>query len=376
MTTIEGDDLVLLPHCTLVPARTREEEAMIPWKRNHWSQAEEGPRWRHVAGDTSLSLAGVALVTTVIGAADLYPQIPGISMLYLLVVVGVGSTRGQYAAILAALLAVFTFDFFFVFPPHAFALVKLKDLLTLSIFLTTAVIIGQLTARLRRNAELAHQREREMRRLYEQARELATLQERQRLARELHDSVSQALYGISLGAHTAREALESQDPDQSMASLDYVIRLAEAGLAEMRALIFELRPESLATEGLVAALLKQVAVLRARYKLTVEADLGEEGALSFEQKEGLYRITQEALHNIIKHAHASTVRLRLASQQREVILDIEDDGRGFEPTRTFPGHLGISSMRERTEKLGGTLALESHSGQGTCIRVRVPISDS
>ncbi len=348
---------------------------MITWRRDDWSQAEKGARWRRAAGDTLLSLGGIALVTSVIGGADLYPQIPGISMLYLLVVVGLGSTRGQYAAILAALLAVITFDFFFVSPPHAFALVKLIDLLTLSIFLTTAVIIGQLTARLRRNAELAHQREREMRRLYEQARELATLQERQRLARELHDSVSQALYGISLGAHTAREALESSDPDQSVASLDYVIRLAEAGLAEMRALIFELRPESLETEGLAAALLKQVAVLRTRYKLTVEADLSEEEALSLERKEGLYRIAQEALHNIVKHAHASTVRLRLASQQREIILEIEDDGRGFDSTKAFPGHLGLASMQERAEQLGGTFALVSAPGQGTQIRMRVSTND-
>src|SRR6266700_2590129 len=107
-------------------------------------------------------------------------------------------------------------------------------------------------------------------RLYEQAQQLAALEERQRLARELHDSVSQALYGIALGAHTARTLLD-RDPAQVAEPLDYVLSLAEAGLAEMRALIFELRPESLEIERLVAALTKQLAVLRTRYKLTVDA---------------------------------------------------------------------------------------------------------
>ncbi len=101
-------------------------------------------------------------------------------------------------------------------------------------------------------------------RLYAQAQDLAALEERQKLARELHDSVSQALYGIALGAHTARTLLE-RDPGQVAKPLDYILALAEAGLAEMRALIFESRPESLETEGLVSALIKQAAALHARH---------------------------------------------------------------------------------------------------------------
>lgn len=333
-------------------------------------------RWWHVGGDSLLAIAGVALVTSVIALAQLYPQIPGISMVYLLVVVALASTRGLFAAVLASLLAVLAFDFFFVAPPLVFAIVKLKDLLTLTIFSSTAIIIGQLTAKLRRTAEEARRREQDMRRLYEQAQELAALQERQRLARELHDSVSQALYGISLGAHTAHEALESQDSVQSLDSLEYVIELAEAGLAEMHALIFELRPESLETEGLVAALQKQVAVLRTRYQLTVEAELSEEGILSLEQKEAVYRIAQEVLHNIVKHAHASIVTLRLACQDRQLLLDIRDNGRGFDAAGVFPGHLGLYSMRERAERLGGTLTIESAPGQGTRIQVCISTKSS
>jgi len=177
---------------------------------------------------------------------------------------------------------------------------------------------------------------------------------------------------MGLGAHTAQEVLK-RDPEQAMASLEYVITLAEAGLAEMRALIFELRPESLETEGLVAALTKQVVVMHARYKLAVETDLGEDTDLSLEKKHALYRIAQEALHNIVKHARASNVVLRLARQEREVFLEVCDNGKGFDPTGPFPGHLGVRSMRERVAKIGGTLTIKSAPGQGTCIHVRVPL---
>jgi signal transduction histidine kinase len=328
-------------------------------------------RWHYVS-DSALAIAGVALITSVIAVAHLYPRIPTIAFVYLLLVLALASTRGLYAAILTSLLAFLCFDFFFFPPPYTFLVVKAEDLLTLVVFLATAIITGQLASALRQRAELARSRERELRLLYEQAQELVSLQERQRLARELHDSVSQALYAIGLGAHTAREAIAS-DSEQALASIDYVLALAEAGLAEMRALIFELRPESLEIEGLVAALTKQVAVLRTRYKLNVEADLGEEPDLSMEMKHALYRIAQEALHNIVKHARASVVVLRLARQANEIILQVRDNGRGFDQAGHFPGHLGLRSMHERVSKMGGTLTIESVPGQGTCVGVRMPI---
>jgi signal transduction histidine kinase len=328
-------------------------------------------RWHYVS-DSALAIAGVALITSVIAVAHLYPRIPTIAFVYLLLVLALASTRGLYAAILTSLLAFLCFDFFFFPPPYTFLVVKAEDLLTLVVFLATAIITGQLASALRQRAEQARSREHELRLLYEQAQELASLQERQRLARELHDSVSQALYAIGLGAHTAREAIAS-DSEQALASIDYVLALAEAGLAEMRALIFELRPESLEIEGLVAALTKQVAVLRTRYKLNVEVDLGEEPDLSMEMKHALYRIAQEAFHNIVKHARASTVVLRLARQANEIVFEVRDNGKGFDPAGLFPGHLGLRSMHERVSKMGGTLTIESVPGQGTCVGVRMPI---
>lgn len=200
---------------------------------------------------------------------------------------------------------------------------------------------------------------------------VAALEERQRLARELHDSVSQALYGIALGARTARTQLD-RDPAKVAEPLDYVLSLAEVGLSEMRALIFELRPESLQTEGLVAALTKLADALHARYRVEVKTDFDREPEIQLEQKEALYRIGQEALHNIAKHAKATQVNLSLHQKDGLTVLEVRDNGIGFDPQAEFPGHLGLHSMRERVEGLGGSLVVESHAGVGTVIRAHVP----
>lgn len=209
-------------------------------------------------------------------------------------------------------------------------------------------------------------------RLYGAAQHAAALEERQRLARNLHDSVSQALFGIALGARTAR-TLAERDPAAVIEPLDYVLGLAEAGLAEMRALIFELRPEALATEGLVAALDRQVRAVVARHGVAVDATLPDrEPDLDLAVKEALYRVSQEALHNIVKHARADHVTVRLGIDDEHVTLAVGDDGVGFDPTRTFPGHLGLTSMRERIEGAGGDIEIFSAPGTGTTLTVDVP----
>jgi signal transduction histidine kinase len=208
--------------------------------------------------------------------------------------------------------------------------------------------------------------------LYERAQQAASLEERQRLARELHDSVSQALYGIALGARTARTLLD-RDPQKAAEPVDYVLSLAEAGLTEMRALIFELRPESLETEGLVAALEKQVAAARARYGLSVDANLGPEPDAPLDVKEAIYRVAQEALHNVVKHARARHVQLRLAIEGGALTLEVQDDGAGFDPSGEFPGHMGLTSMRERVGRLAGEIEITSAPRQGTRVRARVPV---
>ncbi len=209
-------------------------------------------------------------------------------------------------------------------------------------------------------------------RLYKQAQELAALEERQKLARELHDSVSQALYGIALGARTARALLE-RDPAQAVEAVDYCLSLAEVGLAEMRSLIFELRPESLEKEGLVAALSKQADALRSRMGIQVSTKYCDEPDVSLEIKQVFYRVAQEALQNIIKHAQASQVMLKLDKDPRILSMSIQDNGRGFDVQSEFSGHLGLMSMQERVKKIGGRIDIRSIPQQGTEIQVEVEI---
>jgi PAS domain S-box-containing protein len=209
-------------------------------------------------------------------------------------------------------------------------------------------------------------------RLFARAQDAASLEERQRLARELHDSVSQALYGIALGARTARTLLD-RDATKAREPLDYVLQLAEAGLAELRALIFELRPESLEQEGLIAAFSKQTAALTARHGIEVVTEFGDEPDLPLHVKEGIYRIAQEAMHNTVKHAHAHRVDLRMAAGSAGgLILEVQDDGDGFDADGEFPGHLGLTSMGERARAVGGELSIESVRGKGTTVRLELP----
>jgi PAS domain S-box-containing protein len=210
-------------------------------------------------------------------------------------------------------------------------------------------------------------------RLNKQAKTLAVLEERQRLARDLHDSVVQILYSIGLSTNTALSYLEAREESDPflLKAVEDTLSLTEGGLDEMRALIFELRPESLEVEGLVSALQKQATALQSRHKLEIELDLpAEEPVLPWQVKDNLYRIAQEALHNVVKHARAKRVALRLYRDSDDnTILEIRDDGRGFDPTAPFPGHLGLRSMEERASRIGGQFSLESSPGQGTGVQV-------
>jgi len=241
-----------------------------------------------------------------------------------------------------------------------------------------ALLAGLTYVVIRRQTELAEAFARQKRineenaRLYQQSQRLAVLEERQRIARELHDSVSQALYGIGLGARTARKLLD-RDPAKAVEPTEYVLSLAEAGLAEMRAMIFELRPDSLEKEGLVSALLKQATALGARYDLEVETTLADEPELPFEFKEALYRVAQEAMNNVAKHAQARKVAVRLDRLPSEIALTVCDDGIGFDPGGEYPGHVGLRSMRERVERLGGRLQIDSVPEEGTQLRASVPL---
>jgi signal transduction histidine kinase len=137
-------------------------------------------------------------------------------------------------------------------------------------------------------------------------------------------------------------------------------------------MIFELRPESLEKEGLVGALRKQAAILRARHGITIDELVEAEPDAPIAVKEALFRIAQEALNNTAKHAQASHVELRLTSLGETLVAEIRDDGAGFDAGGEFPGHLGLQSMRERALRLGGKVEVISATGHGTIVRATIP----
>lgn len=215
----------------------------------------------------------------------------------------------------------------------------------------------------------------DLRRRSRESSDRAASDERQRLARELHDSASQAVYGIALAAQAVRRTAPGEGrPERLTQRLDLILQLSEVALAEMRALIFGLRPESLAEEGLTAGLQKLTAAVAARHRLDVHLVADAEPDLDIQVKEGLYRIAQEALQNAVKHASASSVTVRLQTDGGNVELEVIDDGAGFEPRANRPGHIGLHSMQERARALNLELAVDSRPGAGAEVRVRTPVA--
>jgi PAS domain S-box-containing protein len=222
------------------------------------------------------------------------------------------------------------------------------------------------------------ERDRMERELRAQAIELAASRERNHLAQELHDSVTQALFGMTLTSRGAEMLLKS-DPAAVGEKLTQLRELAEEALAEMRALIFEMRPGSLADEGLAAALSKHVAAVESRTGLPVVLDADEVRGLNPGLEEALYRICQEALHNVVKHAAAHQAGIEVRQDGDRVFVIVTDDGVGFDPVAVAgerAGHLGLAGMRARVERFGGHLDIHSAPGSGTRLEVTVPATSA
>ena len=215
-------------------------------------------------------------------------------------------------------------------------------------------------------------------RRYRRAQEAAVLEERSRLARDLHDSISQQLFSMTLTAQAARAQLDKQ-PERAAMQLERIQETATAALTEMRALIFQLRPPGLAEQGLVGALQRYVAALGRREGLAVRLSISGEERNARGVDLALYRITQEALNNVVRHASAQSVTVDLSMQPDAITLRICDDGHGFDidnPTSPNGQHLGMTSMRERAAELNGTMNVRSSPDQGTEIVVIVPGRDA
>ena len=211
-------------------------------------------------------------------------------------------------------------------------------------------------------------------RLHEQAKHVAVLEERQRLARDLHDSVTQSLYGLNLYAEAAAGHLALGQLDQVRQHLNDIQKTAQESLTEIRLLIYELRPPILEQEGLVVALQNRLYSVenRAELKSSLKSNLEERLPLVVE--EGLYRIAVEALNNTLKHANAKKIEISILQDKQTVTMKISDDGQGFDPeTACREGCLGILSMRERASVQDWDFYLDSSPGMGTRIRVEVKL---
>jgi signal transduction histidine kinase len=211
-------------------------------------------------------------------------------------------------------------------------------------------------------------------RLQDQAEQLAVLEERQRLARELHDSVTQALYSVTLYADAARMAFSAQKWRALETNLQEVRNMAREAMYDMRLLVFELRPFMLETEGLVSVLRARLTAVEDRTGLKTEVLVDGERRLPIAIEEELYRIAQEGLNNVVKHAAAKHVRIHIKYDENSVSLEMIDDGLGFDlKTADQSGGFGLQGIKERVQRLGGSQEIESTPLEGTRLKVKVPI---
>jgi signal transduction histidine kinase len=209
-------------------------------------------------------------------------------------------------------------------------------------------------------------------RLFEQGRELTLIQERQRIARELHDAVAQTLFSLRLTTQAAA-ALVRRDPDRAIAELETVTTLATEATNELRQIVAELRPPDLSRAGLSATLGARVALLNRVHGASITYTNDGCPKLAPKVEEAMLRVAEEALHNALQHARATHVTVALRGDDHRSILEVHDDGRGFDPATANASHrLGLASMRERSHAVHGRITVASTPGQGTTIRLEVP----
>jgi len=334
-------------------------------------------RLRRAGAPTGRTLEAIAMVGAVIGLSVIVLASPRpVSYLVFPALIWGAVRFGQSGATLAVFcaagMAVWrTAHHVGPFVEHSITQTTLSTQLYLAVAALTTLCLGAIVSERQRGAEdLAESRSREAERAVE---------ERQRIARDLHDSVSQSLFSMTLHARTAERSLLQTGNRRDapvLRELSRVGELSRTALAEMRALIFELRPGGLAEEGLVAALTKHAGAVSAREGLPIAVTgPSERLPISAEREEHLYRVGQEALANVAKHARAGQVTVAVTNEGTSVELEVRDDGRGFDPRGSYIGHLGLTTMRSRAGEIGADLDIESAPGSGTSVRVRLPIAD-
>jgi PAS domain S-box-containing protein len=213
-------------------------------------------------------------------------------------------------------------------------------------------------------------------RLYQQARKLAAADERDRLARELHDSVTQSLYSVRLYAEAVRSALAAGKIPAADKNLDQLISIARDGMGDLRLLIFELKPPVLEELGLVGALRKRLEMVESRAGIQSEFNVQGEPKLSQDIETQIYWIVYEALSNVLKHSHAKNISLRFIFSNGRSTVTLRDDGIGFDRSRLdISESSGLKNIIDRVENLGGIIQINSKPGEGTTIRIELEDMD-
>ena len=341
-----------------------------------WRIATRRPvRWHHALFPSLLDLMAVTAGLYVFEGLQnsfflfYYPALLGISLLF--------PGRVSFAA-LAAVMASYVVIAFTISPTLDYDLKQEKILVERLATMVGMVVAGTLIngwERSRRREAVESERQQaeanlELQRKAQEA-ELAALEERSRLSREIHDGIAQSIYMLNLQLETCVELAERRREDLKQ-RLSSLVLLSKETLLEVRHYIFDLKPYLEGEKSISSMVENQVREFGnvAGVPATTETD-GEEFPVPAAAATCLYRVTQEALSNTFKHAHASRVSVRLSFEDSVVSLVVEDDGRGFDSSESSQGH-GLPNMRQRAEELGGTLSLRSAPGEGTRVAVEVP----
>jgi len=310
---------------------------------------------------------------------------PGtVSLLYLIVVVFVSLRAGFVFSVVASLIAAFCLSYF-VLP--LFSALRVKnplDIVAIIAFLATASVINGVVARVRRltEAKLAESRlaKEELQRSLAQLRELAARlqsvreEERAAVAREIHDELGQALTAIKIDLISLIRTPQANLEDQSVKA-DSILRMVDRMILSVRRIGTELRPGILDDLGLVAAVEWAAEDFAARTGIKCFLDMPDDIQVDRERTTAIFRIFQETLTNITRHAQATRVDVRLNQEEGVIVLEVRDNGRGIDEKQLSTGRgLGILGMRERALLLGGLLTISAAPGKGTIVKVRIPQS--
>ncbi len=342
-------------------------------QRGAWFAAK---RWRAVSylGAQSLLVIGLILIPP---HFDYFPLL--FIPLSISAVVLLGRRYGFLWIAAFVLIMLWQYVIMIIFVPQIYAVDASTGLAMSILFGAMCFLVGQIVC-IRRQAEAAsanNQRlltdlqaaHRQLQDRAAQLEELAVVQERSRLARELHDSVTQTVFSMTLAVQTA-QVLIVKDASRVAAQLDRVVELARDASREIQTIVKQLRPASITEQGLIAALRDYLAEREVRDGLITHLDAQDNGPWPDNVTIGLYRIVQEAVNNVVKHADAREVTVKVCTSSVEVI----DDGAGFVASELMPqrGHMGLASMAERAKEFGWRMTIESQPGQGTRVKVCAP----